>query len=91
MRSRLLDAHAMLAGQHAADLDAEPQDVRAEGFRPFRVALDRRIVENERMQVAVARVKTRWRPAARGFWRARPSGSATRASSERGIVPSMQR
>src|SRR4029453_832646 len=31
----LLDADAMFAGQHAAELDADPQDVGAEGFRPL--------------------------------------------------------
>jgi hypothetical protein len=29
-----LDADAVLAGQHAADLDAQPQDVGAEALRP---------------------------------------------------------
>ena len=28
----------MLAGQHAAHLDAQPQDVGAEGFGPFELA-----------------------------------------------------
>src|SRR6185437_13643095 len=34
----LFDAHTVLAGQHAAELDAGPEDVGAEGFRPLDLA-----------------------------------------------------
>ena len=53
----LFDADAMLAGQHAADRDAKPQNVGAERFGALDVAVVRRVVENERMQIAVAGVK----------------------------------
>ncbi len=53
----LLHADAVLARQHAADLHAEPQDVGAQRLRPLRVAGDGGIVEDERVQVAVARVE----------------------------------
>src|SRR3546814_15021439 len=53
----LLDADAMLAGQHAADLDAELQDVGAEVLRLLQLARLVGVVEDERMQVAVAGVK----------------------------------
>src|SRR3546814_10551746 len=47
----------MLAGQHAADLDAELQDVGAEVLRLLQLARLVGVVEDERMQVAVAGVK----------------------------------
>ena len=52
-----LDADAMLTGQHAADLDAQPQDIGAEFLGALELAGRIRIVENERMQVAVAGVE----------------------------------
>ena len=50
----LLDADAVLAGQHAADLDAEPQDVGAECLGPLELARLVGVVEDQRMQIAVA-------------------------------------
>ena len=53
----LLDADAVLAGQDPADLHAEPQDVGAERFRLVQLARLVGVVEDERMQVAVAGVE----------------------------------
>ena len=53
----LLDADAMLAGQHAADLDAEPQDVGAERFGAVELARLHHIEDDQRMQIAVAGVE----------------------------------
>src|SRR3981081_1014888 len=53
----LLDTDAMFAGQHAAELDADPQDIGAEGLRPLDLAGLVGIVEDQRMQIAVAGMK----------------------------------
>ena len=53
----LFDADAMLAGEHAADLDAEPQDIGAEGLRLVQLARPVGIVEDQRMEIAVAGVE----------------------------------
>jgi hypothetical protein len=53
----LFDADAMFAGQHAADLDAEAQDVGAEGLRLLQLARIVGIIQNQRMQIAVAGVE----------------------------------
>jgi hypothetical protein len=53
----LLDADAVLAGQHAADLDAQPQDIGAELLGLLQFARLVGIVEDQRMQVAVAGVE----------------------------------
>src|SRR5262249_6435692 len=53
----LLDADPMLAGEHAAYLDAKLQDVRAERLRAFELAGIVRVVEDERVQIAVAGVE----------------------------------
>src|SRR4051812_19665257 len=50
----LLDSDAVLAGEDAAHLDAELQDVGAEGFGAAELARVVRVVEDERMEVAVA-------------------------------------
>src|SRR3954452_8973214 len=50
----LLDADAVLSGQHAADLDAKLQDIGAELLRPLQLARNVGIVEDQRVQVAVA-------------------------------------
>ena len=50
----LLDADAVLAGQHAADFDAEAQDVGAEGLGAFEFARLVGVVEDQRVQIAVA-------------------------------------
>ena len=80
----LLDAHAVLAGQHAADLDAEAQDVGAERLGPLQLARLVGVVEDQRMQIAVAGVEdvgdaagrsvsdsSRMRCSTLGSWRAR--------------------
>src|SRR5690348_8098016 len=53
----LFDANAVLARQHAADLDAKTQDVRAEFLSALELARLVRIVKDERVEVAVAGVK----------------------------------
>ena len=53
----LLDAHAMLAGENAADFDAQPEDIGAESLRALQLARLVGVVENQRMQVAVAGMK----------------------------------
>src|SRR5579863_6635339 len=53
----LLDADPVLASQHPADFDAQPQDVGAEGFGALDLALLVGVVEDERVEVAVAGVK----------------------------------
>ena len=53
----LLDADAVLAGQHAADLDAQPQDVAAEGLGTLELTRLIGIVKNQWVQIAIARVK----------------------------------
>jgi len=46
----------VLAREHAADLHAELEDFRAERFRSFKLARLGGVVENERVQIAVAGV-----------------------------------
>jgi len=53
----LLDADAVFAGEHAADLDAQLQDLGAEFLGALQLARLVGIVKNERMQVAVAGMK----------------------------------
>ena len=50
----LFDADAVLAGEHAADLDAQPQDIGAELLGAFELAGIVGVVEDQRMQIAVA-------------------------------------
>ena len=52
-----LDADAVLAGEAAAELDAEPQDSCARKFRPVGLFGAVGIVENQRMEIAVAGVE----------------------------------
>jgi hypothetical protein len=47
----------VLAGQHAADLDAELEDVGAERLGALQLARLVGVVEDQRMQVAVAGVE----------------------------------
>ena len=47
----------MLAGQHAAEFDADPQDIGAETFGPLHFAGLVGIVQDQRMQIAVAGMK----------------------------------
>src|SRR5262249_52518982 len=49
-----LDADAVFAGEHAAHFDAELQDIGAERLGAFELAGIVRIVEDERVQIAVA-------------------------------------
>ncbi len=53
----LLDADAMLAGEHAADLDAEPEDVGAELLGAIELAGIVGVIKDQRMQIAIAGVK----------------------------------
>src|SRR5438874_1091292 len=53
----LLHADAMLAGEHPAHLDAKPQDVGAELFRTLEFARLVCVIEDERMEIAVAGMK----------------------------------
>src|SRR6185312_7147722 len=53
----LLDAHAVLSGDAAALPDTELEDLAAEGFRAGYLVRHVGVEENERVQVAVARVK----------------------------------
>ncbi len=53
----LLDADAVLARQHAADVDAELQDLEAERFGSLDLAGHIGVVEDQRVQVAVAGVE----------------------------------
>src|SRR5512141_18860 len=54
---QLLDADAVLAGDRAADLDAELQDRGAERLGALGLALGDRVEQDQGMQVAVARVE----------------------------------
>ena len=85
----LLDAHAVLAGQHAADLDAEPQDVGAERLGALELARPVGVIEDQRMQIAVAGVEHvgHLQPVGLGQVAIRRSTSGRR---RRGMVPSMQ-
>ena len=47
----------MFAGQHAAEFDADPQDIGAEGLGPLHLAGLVGVVEDQRMQIAVAGMK----------------------------------
>src|SRR6266571_4544627 len=51
------EALPLLAGEDAAEFDADPQDIGAEGFRPLDFARLVGIVEDQRMQIAVAGMK----------------------------------
>src|SRR5215216_4926600 len=53
----LLHPDAVLAGEHAAHLDAQLEDLGAECFGALQLARLVGVVEDERMQVAVASVK----------------------------------
>ena len=53
----LLDADAMLAGENAPDLDAELENFGAELFGLLQLTRDIGIIENERMQIAIAGMK----------------------------------
>lgn len=85
----LFHPDAVLAGQHTAHLDAQPQYVRAEGFCLFEIARAVGIVEDQRVQIAVARMED--------VGDAEPIASRQRGhalehlgQSATGIVPSMQ-
>ena len=57
IRSRFSIPDSMLAGQHAAHLDAQPQDVGAESLGALQLTRLVGVVEDERMQVAVPGMK----------------------------------
>ena len=56
-RARLVDAHAVLAGERAAGLDAGGEDRVRQGLRALDLAVRGPVVENERMEVAVPGVE----------------------------------
>src|SRR5687768_3346491 len=49
--------HPMLARQHASVLDAQSEDIGTESFRLLELVRIVRVVEDEWMQIAVARMK----------------------------------
>src|SRR5258708_30536298 len=53
----LLDADAMFTGKDAAEFDTDPQDIVAEGFGPFHLTGLVGIIQDQRMQIAVAGMK----------------------------------
>jgi hypothetical protein len=53
----LLDANAVLTGQHTANLDAKPQNVGTEIFGRLQFTRNIRIIKDERMEIAIACVK----------------------------------
>src|SRR5205823_6257573 len=55
--AELLHAHTVLAGDRPADVDAELEHFGAEGLRLLGIAGTVRVVENQRMQIAVARME----------------------------------
>ena len=85
----LLHANAMLARQHAAHLDAKPQDLGAERLRPLEFALFHDVEDDQRMQIAVAGVKhvAETEPVVLGQL---GHLSSTCGRAWRGMVPSMQ-
>ena len=86
----LLDADAVLAGQAAADLDAELQDVGAGrlGLRQLRRVVG--VEEDQRMEVAVAGMEDVGDLRARSRRRSRRRGAALPAGAPVGMTPSMQ-
>ena len=86
----LLDADAVLAGQAAADRDAQLQDLGAGKLGPVRLVGVVGIVEDQRMQVAVAGVEDVGDLEAVRSADLRRSGPAPRAAAPSGMVPSMQ-
>ena len=56
-RAGLVGADAVLAGDRAAGVDAGLEDLLGEQLRALRLARDARVVEHERMEVAVAGVE----------------------------------
>src|SRR5450759_4324119 len=53
----LFDADAMFAGEHTAELDADPQNIRTKSFGPLHFAGLVGIVQDQGMQVAVPGMK----------------------------------
>ena len=80
----LLDADAMLARQHAADRNAEAQNVEADLLGALDLALVRGVVEDQRMQIAVAGMKDIGDLQAFAFARSRPCRRAPRAGARAG-------
>ena len=80
----------MLAGQHAADLDAELQDLGAELLGAVEFARLVGIVEDQRMQIAVAGMKDVGDAQAVFLRQSRVMRASTSGSLARGMVPSMQ-
>ena len=87
----LFDADAMFAGQHAADLDAEPQYVGAEILGALQFARHIGVEQDQRMQIAVAGVKDIGDAQAMFLRQLADAGQHVRECFPRGMVPSMQR
>ena len=86
----LLDADAVLAGDRAAHVDAQLEDLGAEVLGALELAAVVRVEQDQRMQVAVARVEHVARSAGRTSPPSPRSRSSMSARRARGIVPSMQ-
>ncbi len=86
----LLDADAVLAGDGAADLDAQLQDLAAELLGPLQLARVVGVVEDQRVQVAVAGVEHVGHRQAVLLGQLARCGAAPPAARVRGMVPSMQ-
>ena len=80
----LLDADAVLAGEHAADLDAQPQDLGAERLGPLELARRVGVVEDQRVQIAVAGMEHVGDAQARSARTSRRCGSAPPAGARAG-------
>ena len=80
----------MLAGQHAAHRDAEPQDIGAEGLRRLELARLVGVIEDQRMQIAVAGMEDIGDAQAIALPTSPPWRVSTSGRRRRGIVPSMQ-
>ena len=85
-----LDPDAVLAGEHAADFDAEPQDIGSKGLGSFDLVRLVGVVKDERVKIAVARMEDVGDCASPYRTDSACVRLRTSASRARGIVPSMQ-
>ena len=84
----LLDADAVLAGDRAAHLDAQPQDAAGQGLGAFERARFAAIKEDQRMQIAVAGVEDVGARAGRLSRAISPMRRRASPSRRRGTTPS---
>ena len=91
IRSRFSTPYAMLARQHATHLDAEPQDVVAERLRALQLSRLVRVIHDQRVQIAVARVKHIGHAQTMLRLHLLHAQSDTSLTRRRGMVPSMHR